>query len=126
MRRSSVTTALGALLLIAAVAGFVIVPEHKPNITYADPGIPSAACGPPIPGIYQASGCTAIRSGVSHTLYDGLRIATWAVLIVGVLLVVVGLINYARRAPETQTPPRTLPKPAPSVSDTSPPGPRSG
>ena len=94
------TISLGALLLIAAVAGFVIVPEHMPNITYTDPRFPSAACGPPSIAI-QPQGCTTIRSGVSHTVSDGLRIATWAVLIVGVLLVTVGLINYARPLPQT-------------------------
>lgn len=37
------------------------------------------------------------RPGLSQSLYDALRIATWAVLIVGVVLLVVGIINYARR-----------------------------
>jgi hypothetical protein len=101
MRRAAVTISLGALLLIAAVAGFVIVPEHMPNITYADPGVPFVGCVAPSPGLIQPHGCRTIRSGVSHTVYDGLRIATWAVLIVGALLVTVGLINYARRLPQT-------------------------
>jgi hypothetical protein len=93
MRRSAVTISLGALLLIAAVAGFVIVPEHKPVPATCGQG---SAVGCPIGGSY-------LPSGLSQTVYDVLRVATWAVLIVGVLLVIVGLINYACRPPESET-----------------------
>jgi hypothetical protein len=40
--------------------------------------------------------CVQIATGLSRTLYDVLRITTWAVLIVGLLMVAVGLIGYAR------------------------------
>jgi hypothetical protein len=92
MRRSAVAISLGALLLIAAVAGFVIVPEHKP--------VP-ATCGQGGPTVGCFSGGSYSSSGLSQTVYDGLRIAAWAVLIVGGLLVTVGLINYARPRPQT-------------------------
>lgn len=73
--------AVGAVLMVGAAAGFVIVPEHKPRPTGW--------------GTYLLDPTGA---GWSRSLYDGLRIGTWALLIVGALLVAVGLINYANRA----------------------------
>jgi hypothetical protein len=67
------------MLLIAAVAGFVIVPEHKPQFSCAGWGF----------GVQCA--------GLSRTAFDVARISTWALLIVGAVLVAVGLINYGRR-----------------------------
>jgi ABC-type Fe3+ transport system permease subunit len=65
----------GAMLLIVAVAGFVIVPPHAP--TYSD--VPE-----PFGSNYPTPWSTAA--------YDAARIATWAALIVGLILVLVGLI----------------------------------
>lgn len=76
-----ITIIIGTLLLIAAVAGFVIVPEHKPQFV----------CG----GFGAEGGPQC--AGWSRTAYDAARIGSWALLILGGLLVVVGLINYARR-----------------------------
>jgi len=84
VRRKGVgAVALGAVLLIAAVVGFVIVPEHKPHTVTSVAG-----------GFECLSNCTTV--GWSQTMYDVALIATWAVLIVGALLVVMGLIRYAR------------------------------
>ena len=85
-RRPAGLIALGAVFLIAAVVGFVVVPEHAPQ--FFDE--PSGCIG---------AFCHLVNLGWSRTLYDALRIATWAVLIVGVLVVIVGLIGYARREP---------------------------
>ena len=71
--------AIGAVLLIGAVAGFVTVPEHKQVPT----GFGTSTYDP--------------NGGWSRALHDGLWITTWALLILGVLLVAVGLINHARR-----------------------------
>jgi hypothetical protein len=68
--------ALGAVLLVGAATGFVIVPEHKPQFSCGGWGGP---CG-----------------GWSRPAYDAARIGTWALLIVGALLVVIGIINFAR------------------------------
>ena len=70
-------------MLILAVAGFVIVPERQPHLVTI-PGGPTFNSGP------------ATQLEGSRTLYDALRIATWALLIVGAVLLIVGLINYAR------------------------------
>lgn len=67
-RRAGISIVVGAIFLVAAVAGFVIVPEHNQTV----------------------------RTGLSHSAYDALRITLWALVIVGDLLVVAGLIRYAR------------------------------
>jgi hypothetical protein len=79
----------GALLLIAATVGFVLVPEHHPGSFQTCPN--------------GAPGCVSlvtVHTGLSRPAYDALLVATWALLICGVLTVVVGLIRYAR--PEVQ------------------------
>ena len=82
MRRKGIgAVATGAALLIAAVAGFVVVPEHAPQFV----------CG----GFGEVTSSDQC-AGWSRTAYDVAKIATWALLIVGALLVVMGLIRYAR------------------------------
>jgi hypothetical protein len=79
------TIALGAVLLIVAVARFVIVPEHAP--------VP--------PQCVRGQACLTGDDPASYVAHgDVLRIATWAALIVGVLAVIVGLIGYARSYPQ--------------------------
>jgi hypothetical protein len=78
-RKGIGTIAVGAVLLIAAVVGFVVLPEHQPGCVGS--------------GAY----CGYLASPPSQPLYDALRITTWALLIVGALAVVLGLIRYARR-----------------------------
>jgi hypothetical protein len=92
-RRGSVTTALtlvvGVLLVIAAVAGFIIVPEHVPTTTSL------GAC----PGTIPSPGpCRTVHTGfASQSVYDAARIGTWAALIIGSVLIVLGLIRFALR-----------------------------
>ncbi len=110
-RRAVGAVAVGAALLIAAVAGFIIVPEHKPSTRdewrlddgqivsqcYSDNGFQYT---------YYESGTThqcfdvAIASGPPRAAYDGLRILSWGLAIVGALFVAIGLIRYARPGPE--------------------------
>lgn len=91
MRRAWFVIALGAVLLIAGVAGLIIVPEHKPLDGSGQPSLAET-----LNPFTEASGSTQW----SQTLYDVLRIATWAVLIVGAITLVVGLITYARGSTE--------------------------
>jgi hypothetical protein len=63
-----------------AIMAFVVVPEHAPQFV----------CG----GFGEVTGNQC--AGWSRTAYDAARIATWALAIVGVLLVVMGMIRYAR------------------------------
>jgi uncharacterized membrane protein HdeD (DUF308 family) len=74
----------GAALIVAGIAAFIEAHTHRPQ---------------PPHGIVIPEGARLPRepSELSHTAYDLLRIGGWALLIFGVLLVVVGLIAYARR-----------------------------
>jgi hypothetical protein len=79
---------LGGLLLVGAVAGFVIEPEHHGWLKCP-------------PGMISPTECHWVV-GWSRTVHNAVRIGSWALLIAGVLLVTVGLISYARReAPRT-------------------------
>jgi hypothetical protein len=101
MRRGGLSIISGALLLIAAVAAFVIVPEHMPATQTTTVAPVNGYC-PGVPGVVQprdfACPGPTHSVGLSRTTYDIARISTWAVLIVGALLVIVGLLNYSRRA----------------------------
>jgi hypothetical protein len=90
--RSFVAIAVGAVLLIAAAAGFIIVPEHAPSLTLG------YSCPTRAPGVTNEGLC--VHQGLSQTVYDALRIATWAALILGVLVAATGLIWTARARPE--------------------------
>jgi hypothetical protein len=101
--RGFVAIAVGAVLLIAAAAGFIIVPEHAPGFGYGVPGRPAVICsGPATPEEAHTAlaGCRTLHPGLSRTAYDALRIATWAALILGVLVAAMGLIQTARVRPE--------------------------
>lgn len=93
MRRAGLgAVAVGAVLLVGAVAGFIVVPEHKPGsyVARQGPTLPlECATGGGVPA-------NCVAAGLSRTAYDALRIVTWALLIVGGLLVAMGLIRYAR------------------------------
>jgi uncharacterized protein YjeT (DUF2065 family) len=74
----------GAILLIAGIAAFIEAHSH-----------------PPLEGLRERGG----PSHLSRTAYDLLRIGAWALVILGGLLVIVGLIRYwavQRHAADTQ------------------------
>jgi hypothetical protein len=75
---------LGLLLVIGAVVGFVVVPEHKPAL------VGGTDLGH---GLYTGG----FETSWSQTLYDVLRVVTWGLLVVGIVVLVVGLVDYARR-----------------------------
>lgn len=87
--RPAISIGIGTVFMVGAVSGFIIVPEHKPTVISGDVVIPG---GGDVPGALPDR-----LVGWSRTLYDALHITTWALLIVGALLVTVGLISYARR-----------------------------
>lgn len=67
------------------MAGFVVLPEHRSEFVQTCP--------------HNANFCgslVAVHVGLSRALYDTLRITTWALAIIGALLVAMGLIGYAQ------------------------------
>lgn len=83
-------------LLVAAVAGFIIVPEHAPVIGGSSSVDPF---GNLKQSLSDSSAPTPPGPPWSQTLYDVARIGTWAALIIGVLLAATTLIVLARRSP---------------------------
>lgn len=91
----------GAVLVVAGIAAFIEAHSHMP--------VPAEAV---VEGnVYQAPGPAGSAShslastGLSQTAYDLLRIGAWALVILGGLLVVVGLIGYwaSKREPAAKT-----------------------
>jgi uncharacterized membrane protein HdeD (DUF308 family) len=81
----------GAILVIAGIAALIEAYSHKP------------AMAPAFPRIYTSAGGTdeitvAVPSGgLSQTAYDLLRIGAWALVILGAVTLVLGLILYWQR-----------------------------
>ena len=108
LRNGIGTVTAGAILLIAAVSGFIIVPEHKPHKVTTYRRVRELDYPRLTPGAVSCDSAKRICEvkvrtylAPSHTLYDALRITTWALLIIGLLLVAIGLARYARLEPET-------------------------
>jgi uncharacterized membrane protein HdeD (DUF308 family) len=92
----------GAVLVIAGIAAFIEASSHRPEVRH---GIPRFSRG-------QVLGYLALTGpsrGLSQTAYDLLRIGAWALVIVGGLLVITGLIRYwsSQRSPAEGQPLRT-------------------
>lgn len=83
-RKGIATVTVGAVFLIAAAAGFFILPEQKPAL--------AAYCA-------FFAHCH-VMTGLSQSAYDALRAVNWAVLIVGALVVALGVIRYVHPAVE--------------------------
>jgi hypothetical protein len=76
----------GAALIIAGITAFIEAHSHAPR--------PEKLCG-------LVEGCVSSPArGLSRTAYDLLRIGAWALVIVGGLLVVTGLMRYWAKARE--------------------------
>lgn len=78
----------GAILVIAGIAAFIEAGSHAPGVE----------C---LREVTEPGDHTCLQSqatGLSHTAYDLLRIGAWALVIIGALLVIVGLIGYWARA----------------------------
>jgi hypothetical protein len=71
---------IGAALVIAGIAAFIAADRHKPLVLS--------------PSLGTSFGGVAIHRGLSPTAYDLLRIGAWALVIIGALLIVMGLIRY--------------------------------
>jgi hypothetical protein len=88
---------IGAVLVIAGIAAFIEAGSHSPSY--------KQVCRPPSceyrhfrgEAIPEGPETSVLESGhLSQTPYDLLRIGAWALVIIGGLLVVMGLIRYWR------------------------------
>lgn len=71
------TPFLGASLAVAGIAGFIEAAAHRPECAE----------------IREIGGVCPHVIGLSSTAYDLLRIASWALVIFGVLLILIGLMQ---------------------------------
>jgi len=76
---------IGAALLIAGIAAFIEAHSHPPELESRCRG-GGEVC--PLEDFIH------VHVGLSQTAYDLLRIGAWALMIVGGLLVITGLIRY--------------------------------
>jgi hypothetical protein len=85
----------GAALIVAGIAAFIEANAYRPVAAFVLPTEPTGAQR----ALERVEGPAVATpaSGLSHTQYDLLHIGGWALLVFGVLLVIVGLIGYARR-----------------------------
>jgi uncharacterized membrane protein HdeD (DUF308 family) len=72
----------GALIVIVGIAAFIEACSHRPVAAVTFGFWDSRYDKPP--------------SGLSQTVYDLLRIGAWALVILGALTVILGLIRYWR------------------------------
>jgi len=73
----------GALMVIAGIAGFIEAHSHAPEVIYARSGGDEYG--------------RRVHVGLSQTAYDLLRIGAWALVILGAVTLIVGLIRLWQR-----------------------------
>ena len=81
----------GAIMVIAGIAAFIEAHSHKPATLPAFPRISTSA------GATDEITVAVPNHGLSSTAYDLLRIGAWALVVLGALTVIVGLIRYWQR-----------------------------
>lgn len=86
----------GAVLVILGIAGFVVDAANRPVPAKALPGDAITKQELIEGGLHDKA-----AKGFSHSLYDAVHIGGWALIILGALTVLVGLIQYAKRPSET-------------------------
>jgi uncharacterized membrane protein HdeD (DUF308 family) len=77
----------GAIMVIAGIAGLIEAHSNRPAVTPPPYAYKDAR------GIHEVDVAVPI-GGLSQTAYDLLRIGAWALVILGALTVIVGLIRY--------------------------------
>jgi hypothetical protein len=77
----------GAVLIIAGIVVQIEAHDHRPHVTY-ERGLGVSL------GAESGPNTVTTTSGLSHPAYDLLQIGAWALVILGVLTVTLGLIRY--------------------------------
>jgi hypothetical protein len=78
----------GALIVIAGIAALIVTANHYPEAHHTPPLDLSGE------NVLGTLTLTSHRSAWSQTAYDLARIGGWALVILGALIVIVGLIRY--------------------------------
>jgi uncharacterized membrane protein HdeD (DUF308 family) len=81
---------------VAVVVGIVALIEAYSNSPHPPPHVPVDFKGPNVLGVLVLRRPV---SGWSQTAYDLVRIGGWALILLGAVTVVVGLVSYWRSAP---------------------------
>ncbi len=81
----------GAVLVIAGIAAFIEEKAHQPATEYVGTREQIAQ--------QMTEGKPGIHVGLSKTADDLLSIGAWALVILGVVTVILGLVRYWRRGP---------------------------
>jgi hypothetical protein len=90
---------VGALMMVGGIAAFIEAHSNHPVAAYVPvPQSPMQELQLERAGLSGASTGTP-ASGLTPTAYDLLHIAGWALLLLGSLTVILGLIGYLRTTP---------------------------
>jgi hypothetical protein len=87
----------GAALIVAGIAAFIEAHSHRPVAGRAAPTTEGALAFEAREARQGIELGFIGHHGLSNTAYDLLRIGAWALVIFGAVLLLVGLIAYARR-----------------------------
>jgi hypothetical protein len=77
---------IGAIMVVGGIAAFIETGSHAPGSECVDE-------------ISEPGNHTCLKNAItgwSHNAYDLVRIGGWALIIIGALLIVFGLIAYVR------------------------------
>jgi hypothetical protein len=91
----------GAIMVIAGIAAFIEAHTNRPVAAYTPPpksALQSLQLERAGPGLRDWIEIGTPASGLSQTNYDLLRIGAWALVILGALTVLLGLLRYWRAA----------------------------
>jgi uncharacterized membrane protein len=84
---------VGAVLIIVGIAGFIETHSHHPVSAVGVPGDAFEKARLATRGVAPIP-----ASGLPPTAYDLLRIGAWALIVLGVVTVILGLICFSRKA----------------------------
>jgi hypothetical protein len=87
---------IGALLVVGGIAALVVASRHHPHTVFVlAPGAFDPSCAPGHTSCPNGHYATA---GFSRTLYDGVRIGGWALIVFGAVVVLFALSRELRPA----------------------------
>ncbi|MCW3032513.1 MAG: hypothetical protein JWM60_858 [Solirubrobacterales bacterium] len=86
---------IGAVMVIAGIAGFIEAHSHHP-VPASGPISTNPITVEQLAEQGVANGGASSAEGLSQTAYDLIRIGAWALVILGAVTVVIGIVRAAR------------------------------